>query len=33
MLGPLNYFVNEDKVDHITREARIVKVRSFWYLE
>lgn len=32
-LGPLNYFVNEDKVDHITREARIVKVRSFWCLE
>ncbi len=26
---PLKYFVNGDKVDHITREARIVKVRSF----
>lgn len=32
-LGPLKCFVNEDKVDHITREARIVKVRSFWRLE
>nr|DAJ38425.1 MAG TPA: hypothetical protein [Bacteriophage sp.]DAX51063.1 MAG TPA: hypothetical protein [Caudoviricetes sp.] len=29
----MKYFVNEDKVDHITREARIVKVRSFWCLE